>query len=159
MSVVALDNDPVLMLLGRRAYGDNGGRLSWVQADLRSPEWTGAVSAFGRFDAVVSTTALHWLERDVLRAAYAGAGAVLEYYRDWGAELPDELSTTVVLMRESPDPSIEGPVLASRGVYTGPRPDARLYGHATCNRPTRCFASLSSPPSRSRPSPTPLHPA
>ena len=78
VSVVALDNDPVLMLLGRRAYGDHGGRLSWVQADLRSPEWTGAVSAFGRFDAVVSTTALHWLERDVLRAAYAGAVAVLE---------------------------------------------------------------------------------
>ena len=78
VSVVALDNDPVLMLLGRRAYGDHGGRLSWVQADLRSPEWTGAVSAFGRFDAVVSTTALHWLERDALRAAYAGAVAVLE---------------------------------------------------------------------------------
>jgi SAM-dependent methyltransferase len=77
-SVVALDNDPVLMLLGRRAYGDFGGRLSWVQADLRSPDWPGAVSAFGRFDAVVSTTALHWLERDALRAAYAGAVSVLE---------------------------------------------------------------------------------
>jgi FAD/FMN-containing dehydrogenase len=56
----------------------------------------------------------------------ARAGAVLEYYRDWGAELPDELSTTVVLMRESPDPSIEGPVLAVRGVYAGPRPDAMV---------------------------------
>jgi FAD/FMN-containing dehydrogenase len=54
----------------------------------------------------------------------ARAGAVLEYYRDWGAELPDELSTTIVLLRESPDPSIEGPVLAVRAVYAGPRPDA-----------------------------------
>jgi FAD/FMN-containing dehydrogenase len=56
----------------------------------------------------------------------ARAGAVLEYYRDWGAELPDELSATVVLLRESPDPSIEGPVLAIRGVYAGPRPDAMV---------------------------------
>jgi len=56
----------------------------------------------------------------------ARAGAVLEYYRDWAPELPDELSTTVVLMRESPDPAIEGPVLAIRGVYTGPRPDAMV---------------------------------
>jgi FAD/FMN-containing dehydrogenase len=54
----------------------------------------------------------------------ARAGAVLEFYRDWGAELPDELSTTVVLLRESPDPSIEGPVLAVRALYAGPRPDA-----------------------------------
>jgi FAD/FMN-containing dehydrogenase len=56
----------------------------------------------------------------------ARAGAVLEYYRDWGAELPDELSTTIVLLRESPDPAIEGPVLAVRAVYAGPRPDAMV---------------------------------
>jgi FAD/FMN-containing dehydrogenase len=56
----------------------------------------------------------------------ARAGAVLEYYRDWGAELPDELSTTIVLLRESPDPGIEGPVLAVRAVYAGPRPDAMV---------------------------------
>ena len=56
----------------------------------------------------------------------ARAGAVLEFYRDWGAELPDELSTTIVLMRESPDPSIEGPVLAVRAAYAGPRPDAMV---------------------------------
>ena len=54
------------------------------------------------------------------------AGAVLEYYRHWAAELPDALSTTIVLLRESPDPSIEGPVLAIRGVYAGPRPDAMV---------------------------------
>jgi SAM-dependent methyltransferase len=77
-TVVALDNDPVLMLLGRRAYADGDGRLTWVQADLRSPDWPRAVAELGRFDAVVSTTALHWLERDALRAAYAGAVSVLE---------------------------------------------------------------------------------
>jgi trans-aconitate methyltransferase len=75
--VVALDNDPVLMLLGRRAYGDRGGRLSWVQADLRSLAWTEVASPFGPFDAVVSTTALHWLGADSLRAVYAGAASML----------------------------------------------------------------------------------
>ena len=75
--MVALDNDPVLMLLGRRAYGDRAGRLTWVQADLRSPGWTDVVSPLGPFDAVVSTTALHWLERDTLGAAYAGAASLL----------------------------------------------------------------------------------
>jgi FAD/FMN-containing dehydrogenase len=52
----------------------------------------------------------------------ARAGAVLEYYRDWGPELPDELSASVVLLREAP--GIDGPVLAVRAVYAGPRPDA-----------------------------------
>jgi FAD/FMN-containing dehydrogenase len=56
----------------------------------------------------------------------ARAGAVLEYYRDWDAELPDELSTTIVLLRESPDPGVDGPVLAVRAVYAGPRPDAMV---------------------------------
>jgi FAD/FMN-containing dehydrogenase len=56
----------------------------------------------------------------------ARAGEALEHYRDWGPELPDELTTTVVLLRESPDPAIEGPVLAVRGVYAGPRADAMV---------------------------------
>jgi SAM-dependent methyltransferase len=77
VSVVALDNDPVLMLLGRSAHGDHGGRLTWVEADLRQRTWTDAVVAEPRFDAVVSTTALHWLEPDPLRAAYAGAASLL----------------------------------------------------------------------------------
>jgi SAM-dependent methyltransferase len=77
VSVVALDNDPVLMLLGRRAYADQGGRLSWVEADLRQPAWIAEVDSDPPFDAVVSTTALHWLEPAPLGAAYAGAAALL----------------------------------------------------------------------------------
>jgi trans-aconitate methyltransferase len=76
-TVVALDNDPVLMLLGRRAYGDLGGRLHWAEADLRSPAWTAAVGAFGPFDAVVSTTALHWLAAPTLASTYAGVARLL----------------------------------------------------------------------------------
>jgi SAM-dependent methyltransferase len=76
-SVVALDNDPVLMLLGRRAYADHGGRLTWVEADLRQPGWPDLVAAHAPFDAVVSTTALHWLGAEALRHTYAGAARLL----------------------------------------------------------------------------------
>ncbi len=76
-TVVALDNDPVLMLLGRRAYGDLDGRLHWAEADLRSPDWSAQVEAFGPFDAVVSTTALHWLAAPTLASTYSGVAALL----------------------------------------------------------------------------------
>lgn len=77
-TVVAFDNDPVLMLLGRRAYGDREGRLRWAEGDLRAPGWTAAVEPFGPFDAVVSTTALHWLTAPTLAATYrALAGLVV----------------------------------------------------------------------------------
>ncbi|MEZ4728630.1 MAG: class I SAM-dependent methyltransferase [Caldilineaceae bacterium] len=57
---VAVDLDPVLLALGQGALGTLDGRLCWVDADLCDPKW---VEALGeqQFDAVVSTTALHWL--------------------------------------------------------------------------------------------------
>ena len=75
--VVALDNDPVLVLLGERAYGDRDGRLTWVAADLRSADWTKTVGVHGPFDAVVSTTALHWLGLPALAATYFGVRGLL----------------------------------------------------------------------------------
>jgi FAD/FMN-containing dehydrogenase len=100
-----------------RATADRNGDLFWA---LRG--------GGGNFGVVTSLE----LRLFPVEQVYAGsalfpiarAGAVLEYYRDWGQELPDELSTTVVLLRESPDPSVDGPVLAVRAVYAGPRPDA-----------------------------------
>ena len=100
-----------------RATADRNGDLFWA---LR-----GGGGSFG----VVTALELRLFE---VPQVYAGtalfpiarAGAVLEHYRDWGAEMPDELSTTIVLLRESPDPAVEGPVLAVRAVYAGPRPDA-----------------------------------
>ena len=56
LSVVALDTDPVLIALGQHAHGD---RLHWARADLRDPTWTAALDR--PIDAVISTTALHWL--------------------------------------------------------------------------------------------------
>jgi SAM-dependent methyltransferase len=74
-SVVAVDADPVLLTLGRRATAGRSAP-AWVDADLRSPDWAAAVPA-GPYDAVVSTTALHWLPAARLPSFYAEVFSVL----------------------------------------------------------------------------------
>ncbi len=73
---VAVDADPVLLRLGEGAQGDHGGRLRWVQADLRDPAW---VDARGQdtFDAVISTTALHWLTPPEVAQVYRQLAGLL----------------------------------------------------------------------------------
>ena len=70
---VAVDMDPILPLLGQQVLGDMQGRLRWVEADISEPSW---LSQLGEehVDAVVSTTALHWLS----------AGSLVEMYRQLG---------------------------------------------------------------------------
>src|SRR5437867_11910417 len=58
--VVAVDFDPVVLQVGRGALSGLGNRITWVDANLGAPGWTTAVP-LRRFDAAVSTTALHWL--------------------------------------------------------------------------------------------------
>ena len=67
---VAVDVDPVLLAIGEGALGDMDGRLRWVRADLRAPDWPDALGADGTFDAVLSSTALHWLDPATLVATY-----------------------------------------------------------------------------------------
>jgi SAM-dependent methyltransferase len=64
--VTAVDIDPVLLSLGRGAYAGRE-RLTFVTADLRDPRWHEAV---GLADAVVSSTALHWLRPDDTERLY-----------------------------------------------------------------------------------------
>lgn len=73
---VAVDQDPVLLAIGRGALGSMGGRLKWVQADLRRSDWTTLVGD-EPFDAVLSSTAVHWLEDHELTDAYRRIAAVL----------------------------------------------------------------------------------
>lgn len=71
---LAVDVDPLLLTLGRNALGDAGGRLTWVEADLRDPGWAGALGV-DQVDAVLSTTALHWLPPgDLVRLYHDLAG-------------------------------------------------------------------------------------
>ncbi len=72
-SVVGVDTDPVLLALARAAAPAS---LELVDADLRRPDWPERIPA-GPYDAVLSTTALHWLEPDALRCVYAACARLL----------------------------------------------------------------------------------
>jgi SAM-dependent methyltransferase len=70
---VAVDIDPILLLLGQQVLGDMQGRLRWVEADISEPSWHSRLGE-EQVDAVVTTTALHWLH----------AGSLVELYRQLG---------------------------------------------------------------------------
>jgi len=73
---VAVDYDPVTRRIGQGAIGDLGGRLTWVDAKLGAPGWTDRLPR-RRFDAALSTTALHWLTAHDLRVLYRDLGRLL----------------------------------------------------------------------------------
>lgn len=74
---VAVDYDPVVRTIGEGALGTLDGRLTWVQTDLGTPGWDRALPP-GKFDAAVSTTALHWLDRRRLVRLYDDLGRLLK---------------------------------------------------------------------------------
>ncbi len=73
---VAVDYDPVVLTIGRGAFGSFRGRLRWCEAKLGRPGWTAALP-YRRFDAALSTTALHWLSTKELRRLYRDLAALL----------------------------------------------------------------------------------
>lgn len=72
-TVVGIDADPVLLALARSNAHD---RLTLVDADLRDPGWVTRIPS-GPYDAVVSSTALHWLGEDDLRQVYRSCAGLL----------------------------------------------------------------------------------
>ncbi|MGA8542879.1 MAG: class I SAM-dependent methyltransferase [Thermoplasmata archaeon] len=66
---VAVDYDPVSLRVGQGALGSSGGRLQWVDARLGHPGWTERLPR-RRYDAALSTTALHWLTAPALGRLY-----------------------------------------------------------------------------------------
>lgn len=72
----AVDCDPLQLALGRSCYGTMGGRLNWVDADLRRKDWPGWLPT-RKFDAVISTTAFHWLTPSQLERTYRRACELL----------------------------------------------------------------------------------
>ncbi len=73
---IAVDIDPVMLAIGRGGLGTVDGRLRWIEADLASPDWLEALGAT-RVDAVLSTTAMHWLEPEPLGRLYHDLGRLL----------------------------------------------------------------------------------
>ena len=68
--LVIADKDPLLLALADDAYADDPD-IETARIDLDDPVWVGhAAIAAGEFDAVVSSTALHWLRPDTLTRVY-----------------------------------------------------------------------------------------
>ncbi|MFZ0830289.1 MAG: class I SAM-dependent methyltransferase [Thermoplasmata archaeon] len=92
---VAVDYDPVVLRIGQGALGSYRGRLTWVDAKLGAPGWTRRLPP-GKFDAAISTTALHWLPPASLRRVYRDLGGLLRVggvflngdHLAWGSEDP-----------------------------------------------------------------------
>src|SRR5664280_838360 len=57
---IAVDNDPVLLTVGRNALGTVGGRLRWIEADIAQSDWSSLLDV-SQIDVVLSANALHWL--------------------------------------------------------------------------------------------------
>jgi SAM-dependent methyltransferase len=72
--VVGIDADPVLLELGRRSHPD--GRVRFIDADLTDPAWTEQIPE-RPYDAVTSTTALHWLTKGQLGRLYRDVAGLL----------------------------------------------------------------------------------
>jgi len=68
-SVVAVDFDPVLLKIGQEASKQYGDRIEWVDADIGSVGWKSRLP-HNKFDAVVSSTAVHWMDEPRLRRLY-----------------------------------------------------------------------------------------
>src|SRR3546814_8463882 len=67
-SVVGIDYDPMLLEVARQSSTRFGDRLQLVDAALLSTDWPTSVPA--PVQAIVSTTALHWLQPQQLVEVY-----------------------------------------------------------------------------------------
>ncbi len=72
--VLGVDVDPLLLALGRARYGH---RVHFIDADVTAAGWTDALSPVQAIDAVVSTTALHWVPPQQLAKLYLDLAALL----------------------------------------------------------------------------------
>lgn len=75
LQVVGVDIDPVLLRIARGAFAGDA-RVRWIDRDLRDPRWAADLEP-ASFDAVVTATALHWLEESVLSRVYCDVAGLL----------------------------------------------------------------------------------
>ena len=73
--IVGLDYDPVLLALAQVLHANDPDR-SWIELDMRQHDWVDYLEG-RQFDAVVSTTALHWLGAPNLMRVYQDLTRVL----------------------------------------------------------------------------------
>ena len=75
-AVVAVDFDPVLLMIGQGALRHYGKRIRWVDADIGAVGWRSHLPS-GKFDVVVSSTAIHWMDKERLRRLYNDLARIL----------------------------------------------------------------------------------
>jgi trans-aconitate methyltransferase len=68
VTVLACDIDPWLVEMGRRTLGRDP-HVRWFEADVRADGWAETLESAG-YDAILTSTALHWLHRDELVRLY-----------------------------------------------------------------------------------------
>lgn len=73
---ISVDIDPVLLAIGKGSLGDMNGRLRWIEADLMNADLASLLGE-PRVDAVLSTTALHWLPAERLIQIYQQLGRIV----------------------------------------------------------------------------------
>jgi SAM-dependent methyltransferase len=118
---IAVDNDPVMLAIGEGALGTIDGRLRWVEADLASADWLDALGVT-RVDAVLSTTALHWLEPEWLRRLYHDLARLLRpgglFLNGDNMAFGPALPTLERLSRSALDEQWTDAAFAERGIET-----------------------------------------
>lgn len=78
--VIALDYNPILLHLGQQTLHTGTERLQWLKTDLAESGWVeqvrDALEQYGQthLDAVLTTTAMHWLPADALARVYTHLG-------------------------------------------------------------------------------------
>lgn len=85
-----VDLDPALLSIARGSFAEDP-RVTFVSADLRDAGWS-AQLPYASYDAVLTSTALHWLRTDALRTLY---GQLAQIVRPGGVflnadHMPDE---------------------------------------------------------------------
>lgn len=108
---IAVDIDPVLLRIAEATFEDDD-RVSVESCDLREPSWMAVVPPV--VDAVVTSTALHWLEEDVVHRLY---GELANLVRPGGVFAHAEQMPLV----DTPRLATGLATLASKGMSPQPR--------------------------------------
>ncbi|MFJ4469123.1 class I SAM-dependent methyltransferase [Streptomyces sp. NPDC089424] len=72
-----IDLDPALLTIARGTF-DGDERVSFVEADLKDPDWPARLP-HTTYDAVLTATALHWFHAEPLRALYGRIAGVVRH--------------------------------------------------------------------------------
>lgn len=67
--IYSIDYDPVLLRIAKNNVSKYGSRVRILEYDLKGNEWLHAIDD-EKFDAIVSTTALHWIPKSNLKSLY-----------------------------------------------------------------------------------------